>query len=91
MSARRQGPHPRGEPTWPDWKEAEPGTRVERVGSGRTGTFVKVGNRHPGLRTNTFAVIDWDPHGRFGVQRGRVDAPAFDLRVICQVPVAPRD
>lgn len=68
--------HPRGEPTWPDWKTAEPGTRVEHVRSGATGTFVRaiiLGNSH--------AVIDWDDTG-FGVSRGRVVAPAFDLKVM---------
>jgi hypothetical protein len=72
--------HPRGEPTWPDWKKAKPGQRFEHVRSGRQGTFVKVSrNRHNG------AIVDWDPtypwqHGK--PVRANVVAPAFDLRPI---------
>lgn len=68
--------HPRGTPTWPDWKQAKPGTRVEHVRSGRQGTFVKCSrNRHNG------AIIDWDDTG-FGVSRANCVAPAFDLRPV---------
>ncbi len=63
--------HPRGTPSWPDWKQAKEGTKVVHVRSGMTGTFVRAVTAH--------AVIDWD-HPQFGIQRGRVVAPAFDLR-----------
>lgn len=69
--------HPRGTPTWPNWKKAAPGTRVEMIGTGRQGTFVKASrNRHNG------AIIDWDPTPFSGgkVVRGYVVAAAFDLR-----------
>ena len=74
--------HPRGEPTWPDWKKAVPGTRVEHVRSGRRGTLARVvDGRTAG---NRYAVVDWD--GGYSVTghtyRGRVVAPAFDLRPI---------
>ena len=69
--------NPRGEPTWPEWKAAPAGTRVENVRTGRAGTFVKVGM--PGHR-NAYAVVDWDTGFR-----GRVVAPAFDLRPISEV------
>ena len=85
--------HPRGEPTWPDWREAEPGvTRVEHVRSGARGTFMRwprsqVKGRNPG-----YAVIEWDARSvqrinqfnglpyRPGPSVGRVVAYAFDLR-----------
>lgn len=78
--------HPRGEATWPDWKKARPGLRLEHVRSGRQGTLRRVVNgRTPG---NRFVVIQWDNDalGRpvepgTGVT-GRVVAPAFDLRPI---------
>lgn len=70
---------PRGEPTWPDWKQAQPGTRVEHVRSGRTGTFVRVGGQ-PGQKHNT-AVVDWDDVG-FGINRGRTVDPAHDLKEV---------
>lgn len=68
--------HPRGEVTWPNWRTAEPGTRVQNVRTGRTGTFVQA--------TSGYAVIDWDVvHAwQIGPSRGRVVAPAFDLRPI---------
>lgn len=65
--------NPRGEPTWPNWKSAESGTRVEHVRTGRQGTFVQVGN--PGK--NAYAVVDWDTGSR-----GRVVAPAYDLKEV---------
>ena len=65
---------PRGEPTWPDWRRATPGQRVAHVRTGRLGTFVRgVGQKH------AVAVIEWDDAG-FGVVRGSVVAPAYDLR-----------
>jgi hypothetical protein len=69
--------HPRGEPTWPNWKSAEPGTRFEHVRSGRRGTFIKVDKNR-----NNGAVVEWDDVG-FGVRRTTVIAPAFDLRPVC--------
>lgn len=70
---------PRGEPTWADWKNAEPGTRVRHVRTGATGTFVRKGGGRPGAEHRvTHATVDWDDRG-FGVSRGRVVAPAFDL------------
>jgi hypothetical protein len=66
--------HPRGEPTWPDWKKAEPGARFEHVRTGARGTFVKVSrNRHNG------AVVRWDTQP---ARDAYVIAPAFDLRPI---------
>jgi hypothetical protein len=70
--------HPRGEPSWPDWRDAKPGTRFEHVRNGARGTFVGVSpNRNNG------AIVDWDArhawqHGK--PTRGVVVAPAFDLR-----------
>lgn len=86
--------HPRGEPTWPAWRDAEPGiTRVEHVRSGRRGTFMRwpVPRRggNPG-----YALIEWDPrpgsvvNGFTGIPYqpgpsvGRVVAYAFDLKVV---------
>jgi hypothetical protein len=63
--------HPRGEPTFPDWRSAKPGTRVAHIRSGRTGTVVRP--------CPTYLVVDWDDVG-FGVSRGRTSAPAFDLK-----------
>jgi hypothetical protein len=70
--------HPRGVPTWPDWKKAKPGTRFEHVRSGRQGTFVKA-SRHP---SHNGAIVDWDPTQPWqkGPVRANVVAPAFDLR-----------
>jgi hypothetical protein len=65
--------HPRGEPTWPDWRSAAPGTRVEHVRSGARATFVK-----PSRNRNNGAIVRWD-----GLDRNStVVAPAFDLRPI---------
>lgn len=80
----RQAPpdtwHPRGTPTWPDWKQAEAGQRVRHVRSRREGTFVKVAGKRTGDQT---AVIDWDPQPPFTVPaRGAVVAPAFDLEPV---------
>lgn len=70
------GWHPRGTPTWPDWKSAKPGTRVEHVRSGYQGALVRaVHGRTQGAR---YAIIAWDNGAR-----GRVVAPAFDLRPTC--------
>jgi hypothetical protein len=74
--------HPRGETTWPNWRDAPPGTRVEHVRSGATGTFVK-----PSKARNNGAIIDWDPIEiaggiPIGTRRGYVVAAAFDLRPI---------
>lgn len=69
--------NPRGEPTWPDWKKASPGTPVEHVRSGMIGTFVRVSNPRS---KNACAVVDWC-NPRFGVVRGAVAAPAYDLRL----------
>ena len=71
--------HPRGEPTWPEWRKAKPGTRIEHVRSGRTGTLKRVVDRR-----NGYVVIVWDAHERWPREtEGRVVAPAFDLRPIC--------
>lgn len=70
--------HPRGEPTWPDWQKAEPGTRVAHVRTGARGRLVRVvWGTTPGTR---YAVIRWEPRGFFGEVEGRVVSPAFDLR-----------
>jgi hypothetical protein len=68
--------HPRGTPTWPDWKQARPGQRVQSVRTGWTGTVVKVKTGRAG--SSGFAVIQWDRSG----STGRVVAPAFDLRPV---------
>lgn len=80
--------HPRGEATFPDWREAEPGTRVEHIRSGRRGTIVRPSpmataraKGGPRAGGGSYLIVDWDDVG-FGVSRGRVVAPAFDLRVI---------
>lgn len=65
--------HPRGEPTWPGWRTAEPGTRFEHVRSGAQGTFVK-----PSRNRNNGAIVRWDGLSR----NSNVVAPAFDLRPI---------
>lgn len=64
--------HPRGEATWPGWKKATPGLRIEHVRSGVRGTF-----RRAVVTRNGYAVIEWD-----NGHTGRVVAPAFDLRPI---------
>jgi len=73
--------HPRGTPTWPDWKKAQAGQRFEHVRSGRRGTFVKIARNR-----NNGAVVDWDPVQVGAVMmpasRANVIAPAFDLRPI---------
>ncbi len=69
--------NPRGEPTFPDWKQASAGTRVRQVRTGATGTVVRNGARH--------LTVDWDDVG-FGVSRGRVVAPAYDLEPIAPGP-----
>lgn len=81
--------HPRGNPTWPEWKTATPGTRVRNVVTGYTGTLRRVSpGRRGGSAGNKWALIQWDNDalGRpvepgTGVT-GRVVAPAFDLEVI---------
>lgn len=70
------GEHPRGEPTWPNWRKAKSGTRVRAHRTGATGTFVK-----PSRIRNNGAVVDWDDVG-FGVSRDNVISPAVDLEVI---------
>ena len=82
MSPSRRRPttawHPRGELTWPEWRDASPGARVQHVRSGRRGTFVRW-PKTPPLRNPGYAVIHWDDNGyRGGI--GRVVAYAFDLR-----------
>jgi 2'-5' RNA ligase len=79
-----QGPHPRGEPTWPGYKTDPIGTRVRHVKSKRTGTLVHRTMHHGGKRV-MHVTIQWhnDALGRpvapgKGV-KGRVVAPAFDL------------
>jgi hypothetical protein len=71
--------NPRGEPTWPDWKRAEPGQRFEHVRTGAQGTFVKVSRNR-----NNGAIVDWDPTQPWqkGPVRGNVVAAGFDLRPI---------
>lgn len=78
--------HPRGEVMFPDWRTAEPGTRVEHVRSGRTGTVVRPSpmaaaraRGGPDGGGAAYLIVDWDDTG-FGTSRGRVVAPAFDLR-----------
>jgi hypothetical protein len=73
--------HPRGEPTWPDWKKAKPGQRVEHVRSGDRATFVAV-SRH----RNNGAIVEWDPTHAWQASpvRAYVIAPAFDLRPVEQ-------
>ena len=87
--------HPRGELTWPEWKEAQPGiTRVEHVRSGRQGTFLRWPKaRRPG-RAPGYAVIEWDAPGgmreniftgvptSIGPSVGRVVAYGWDLKVV---------
>lgn len=73
---------PRGTPTWPGWRDAAPGTRVEHVRSGRRGTLRRVVyGRTAGTR---YAVIAWDPMPPMFPAPiiGRVVAPAYDLRPI---------
>ncbi len=78
--------HPRGTPSFPDWKTAAPGTRVRHVRSKRTGTLRRVVNADKRQRGgNQLAVIQWD-HDAIGRHvgpgmgvSGRVVAPAFDL------------
>lgn len=75
--------HPRGTPTWPDWKQGKEGQRVEHVRSGMQGTFQRaIVGKTAGTR---FAVIAWDGQPGLGNGEpviGRVVAPAFDLRPI---------
>lgn len=91
MTTRRF--HPRGEPSWPDWKQAEPGmTRVEHVRSGRQGTFMRWPRARRGTGSPPYAVIEWDPAPgmvknsftgvpyRPGPSVGRVVAYAWDLK-----------
>ena len=80
--------HPRGEPTWRDWKVAPVGTRVRHNRSGRTGTLRRVVGAERRSGGSRYAVIQWDNDklGRpvepgAGVV-GRVVAPAFDLTPI---------
>jgi hypothetical protein len=77
--------HPRGEPTWPNAKQAKPGQRVEHVRSGHRGTFVRFPRTQAG-RSPGYAVIEWDGpkyKNAFGHRaQGRVVAYAFDLRPI---------
>ncbi len=77
MPRTREHWNPRGEPTWPNWRKAKPGTRVRMVRNPAIeGTFVRPSkNRHNG------AIVDWDDRG-FGVTRGYVVAAAFDLEVV---------
>lgn len=72
--------HLRGPVNFPNWRKAAAGTRVQHVRSGRTGTFVTATGRS-GVGSGGHAVVDWDDVG-FGVTRGSVVAPAFDLRPI---------
>ena len=70
--------HPvRGEPTWPEFRDAEPGERVRNVHTGATGTFIRWPVTAPGRKNPGYAVIDWD-----NGYRGRVVAYAFDLERI---------
>lgn len=71
--------HPRGEVTYPNWKSAQPGDRVEHVRSHYRGTVVHaiVGT----ISSARYLVVDWDDVG-FGITRGRVVAPAFDLKPV---------
>lgn len=68
--------NPRGEPTWPEWRNAKPGQRIEHTRSGATGTFARWPVTHPG-RNPGYAVIQWD-----NGSTGRVVAYAYDLKVI---------
>lgn len=74
--------------TWPNWRQAKPGTRVEHVSSGAQGTFVRWPATSP-RRAPAYAVVDWDPrqpwhHGK--PVRGRAVAYAFGLRPIDKIP-----
>lgn len=80
--------NPRGEPTWPNWRDAEPGiTRVRSVRSGRRGTFLRWPRIAPGRKSPGYAVIEWDSmpgvelHGTWN-RRARVVAYAYDLEVV---------
>ncbi len=66
--------HPRGTPSWPDWKQAREGQRFEHVRSGAKGTFVKVSRNR-----NNGAIVRWDAASD---RTSYVVAPAFDLRPI---------
>lgn len=75
---------PRGDPTWPNWKKAKPGQRVEHVRSGHQGTFVRLPRTQAG-RSPRYAVIEWDARPGTVMNKpvvGRVVAPAYDLRPI---------
>jgi hypothetical protein len=70
--------HPRGEVTWPDWRDAKDGTRFEHTRTGRRGTF-----HHPDKNPHNGAIVTWDPIEIDGFElkarRSNVVAPAFDL------------
>lgn len=55
---------------WPDWRNAETGTRFRHVRSGREGTFIK-----PSRNRNNGAIVRWDGQREFS----NVVAPARDL------------
>lgn len=63
---------PRGEPTWPAWRQAQPGARVRAHRTGWTGTVLRVSTRHAG---GSYVRVRWDQSGAEGV----VVAPAYDL------------
>jgi hypothetical protein len=70
----------RGEVTFPGWRDATPGTRVQRNGSGWTGTVVRVSVEPSGRRGHV--TVKWDRSGAIG----RVVAPAYDLTPVEEVP-----
>lgn len=63
--------------TWPDYREATTGQRFRVIKTGRTGTVVKVADP----RADFGLVVDWDDVG-FGIVRGRVVSPAYNLEPI---------
>lgn len=69
---------PRGKPIFPEWKQAKQGDRVRHVRTGREGTVKSV---TVGQGSTKHMTVDWDDTG-FGVSRGRVVAPAYDLEPV---------
>ncbi len=76
--------HPRGKATFPDWKRARPGQRVEHVRTGAQATVIRavLGKNGRGLH---LAVL-WDARNGLPAARGNVVAPAFDLRPVGDPP-----
>lgn len=66
--------NPRGPQTWPEWRTAQEGQRVEHARSGMKGTFMRWPATPKG-RAPGYAVVRWDSGST-----GRVVAYAYDLR-----------